>query len=140
MSKENFTRTIMLEMYDKDGKPVKKSVQVLLDTGNPLNVLSWKTVKTYGLERLVHGGPRTGLKTMGGHEFTSIGRIKGRVLVETNDPRWLDAEFEVSASDDHYDVVLGSEFLAEHHLVQVSKKFPPAYSGFRTKPAEYTGK
>ena len=136
---EQYTRTMKLELIDKNNNSVVRSVQVLLDTGNPRNILSSRLVQTFNLG-LENDRERVALKTMGNNEWYSIGKIKGRLILKSSDPKWIDAEFEVSKCDEHYDAVLGSKFLHEYKMVKVSEDVPHAFSGFRCKPLSYTSK
>ena len=136
---EKYIRTMRLELMDKNNDPVVRNVQVLLDTGNPRNILSSKLVQTFNLG-LEDDGERVALKTIGNNEWYSIGKIKGRLIFKSNDPTWIDAEFEVSKCDEHYDAVLGSKSLNRYNMVKVSEDMPPGFTGFRSKRVSYTSK
>lgn len=136
---ERYIRTFKLELIDKQDNPVVRNVQVLLDTGNPKNILSTKMVSLFDLG-LEDDGERVALKTIGNNEWLSIGRIKGRFILRHHDPSWIDAEFEVSKFDEHYDAVLGSKTLNEYNIIQVSEDVPHGFSGFRGKSVSYTSK
>jgi hypothetical protein len=137
-----FVKTILVAFKDERGNEILRHARAKFDTGNPKNLVSPDFVKQFGSLVLDESGKRVILDLPGGGRYISIARLAGRWTCRISDsqfrfdPKFMDAEFEVSDTSERFDVVIGSDTLEEEHIVTFRRDF--ALTGFRTQTASYT--
>ncbi|KAF2475309.1 uncharacterized protein BDR25DRAFT_340117 [Lindgomyces ingoldianus] len=126
-AEEDFVRTIMIAfVVDKQGskEEVLRYARAKFDTGNPINLISPKFVRSFGIE-IDHGEEQVKLTLPGNGKFKSIATLPGRWCAEGSgrtfyfDPRFYNDKFEVSNVDERFDVVIGYETITREGLMTV---------------------
>ena len=139
-----FVRTIQVIFKDERGEEILRHARAKFDTGNPENLISPAFVAQFGTLVPDAHNERVILDLPGGSKYVSIARLAGRWTCKLSDsrfrfdPKFMDAEFEVSNSTERFDVVIGSNTLQKEHIMKLRRDL--ALTGFRTKNASYSRK
>ena len=137
-----YVRTIEVVFKDRNGceqPPVYARAQ--FDTGNPINLISPDFVAKCG-QIFEPSEGETILETAGNGQFISTGTITGRWTCKARhgpphfDPKFMDAEFEVSKHTERFDVVIGSDTISKERLMVLAPSL--CLTGFRTKTPKRT--
>lgn len=137
---DDWVKTISIIFPDNSGNEVLRYAKAKFDTGNPKNLISPTFAASFGII-LEHHNPKVILDLPGNGQFVSIGKITGRWCSKTNathdryfrfDPRFMDAEFEVSNSAERFDVVIGADTIKLEKLLEWGPAL--ALTGFRSSP------
>ncbi|KAF2186250.1 hypothetical protein K469DRAFT_148412 [Zopfia rhizophila CBS 207.26] len=139
---DDWVRTISVA-FVVDGEEILRHGRAKFDTGNPKNLISPAFAAKFGFV-FESGDGDAVLELPGNGRYISIAKVVGRWTGRQNasrdrrfffDPRFMDAEFEVSNRTERFDVVIGYETIAKEKLIIWSPN--AAFTGFRTKPATF---
>lgn len=143
----DWVRIIALIFEDADGNEIMRYGKAKFDTGNPKNLVSPDFAARFGLV-FEPGQERIILELPGGTEYTSMAKLRGRWSCKVHnsrdlrfqfDPKFMDADFEVSTStEERFDVVIGANTIAKERLLQWGPGI--GLTGFRTKAAVFSSK
>ena len=137
---DDWVKTISVIFEDNSGNEVLRHAKAKFDTGNPKNLISPAFAARFGLIF----DPRNAkviLDLPGNGQFASIGKVAARWCIQINashdrrfrfDPRFMDAEFEVSKSAERFDIVIGADTIKSERLLEWGPGL--ALTGFRPSP------
>jgi hypothetical protein len=135
---DDWVKTISIIFQDTSGKEVLRYAKAKFDTGNPKNLISPTFAARFGLIFEPHNA-KVILDLPGNGQFVSIGKIAGRWCSKINaahdryfrfDPKFMDAEFEVSNSAERFDIVIGADTIKLERLLEWGPAL--ALTGFRS--------
>jgi len=142
---DNLQRPILVEIM-VDGRPILRNGIALIDPHCPVNLMSRHFAELFG-ETFGSAKGKQILNGLGGGEFRSVGTLSGRWFCrETKkyhnrkvsfDPKYLEAEWEVSESVERFDVIIGQETIRGYDLLEAKNEI--AAPTFRYKHDEIDG-
>lgn len=117
---DKFIRSITIEVQ-VNGSFVCRNARALFDTGCPLNLMSRTMASIIGVVYPARMGEPI-LNTLGIDKFRSLGRIEGRWAScnQSFDPKFYDAEWEISDKPEEYDVIIGRDTIIVNKLIKLS--------------------
>lgn len=143
---DDWVKTVSIIFEDRSGKEILRHAKAKFDTGNPKNLISPAFAAKFGLSFESRNGEVI-LELPGDGQFVSNGRITGRwcSMINTShdrhlyfDPKFMDADFEVSNSPERFDIVIGADTIKSERLL----KWGPALAltGFRNRHGVFPSK
>jgi hypothetical protein len=119
---DKFIRKIFIEVPCDDGF-VCRHAMALFDTGCSKNLMSRTMASRIDVVYLARTGEPI-MNTLGMDKFRSLGRINRRWASYSQrfDPKFYDAEWEVSDKTEDYDVIIGCDTMTENKLIKISPK------------------
>jgi hypothetical protein len=142
---DEWVLTVSVIFQDANGQEILRHARAKVDTGNPKNLISPAFTAQFGFA-FDAANERVILELPGGGLYVSTAKLAGRWSCKVNssrnspfkfDPKFMDAEFEVSNTDERFDVVIGSDTISEERLLEWGPGI--ALTGFRTKLKTYNG-
>lgn len=142
---DNLQRSISVEIM-VDGRPILRNGIALIDPHCPANLMSRDFAVLF---TETFGSPKGKLTLigLGGGEFRSVGTLSGRWFCQETkkyhnrkisfDPKYLEAEWQVSESDERFDAIIGQETIRRYDLLEAKNEI--AAPTFRYKHDEING-